>query len=152
MTLAERPVTKTQSRALDALILVAVAETFALNALSGGYCREVTRSGQLTEQAIEGPYRTLMEGIESFASLTKAIAQRLEKLGMLDTVGRDLLARTLFGGRVSLTVGLLATLVALVIGVSVGAIAGYLGGKVDLITQRFVEHFAERIVAEQRND
>jgi oligopeptide transport system permease protein len=56
-----------------------------------------------------------------------------------DTVGRDLLARTLFGGRVSLTVGLLATLVALVIGVTVGAVAGYLGGKVDQLLMRFVD-------------
>ncbi len=56
-----------------------------------------------------------------------------------DSVGRDLLARTLFGGRVSLTVGLLATSVALLIGVTVGAIAGYLGGKVDQVLMRFVD-------------
>ena len=56
-----------------------------------------------------------------------------------DSVGRDLLARTLFGGRVSLTVGLLATSVALLIGVSVGAIAGYLGGKTDQLLMRFVD-------------
>ncbi len=56
-----------------------------------------------------------------------------------DSVGRDLLARTLFGGRVSLTVGLLATSVALFIGVTVGAIAGYLGGKIDQLLMRFVD-------------
>lgn len=56
-----------------------------------------------------------------------------------DSVGRDLLARTLFGGRVSLTVGLLATSVALLIGVTVGAVAGYLGGKVDQLLMRFVD-------------
>ena len=44
-----------------------------------------------------------------------------------DSVGRDLLARTLVGGRISLMVGVLATLVALLIGVTVGAVAGYLG-------------------------
>lgn len=56
-----------------------------------------------------------------------------------DSVGRDLLARTLFGGRVSLTVGLLATSVALLIGVTVGAVSGYLGGRVDQLLMRFVD-------------
>jgi oligopeptide transport system permease protein len=56
-----------------------------------------------------------------------------------DSVGRDLLARTLFGGRVSLTVGLLATAVAMVIGVGVGTVAGYIGGKTDQLLMRFVD-------------
>jgi oligopeptide transport system permease protein len=56
-----------------------------------------------------------------------------------DSLGRDLLARTLFGGRISLTVGFLATFVALFIGVAVGAIAGFVGGKTDQILMRFVD-------------
>jgi len=56
-----------------------------------------------------------------------------------DSVGRDLLARTLFGGRVSLMVGILATFVALFIGVTVGAVAGFVGGKVDQVLMRFVD-------------
>jgi oligopeptide transport system permease protein len=56
-----------------------------------------------------------------------------------DTLGRDLLARALFGGQISLTVGLLATSVALVIGVTVGALAGFIGGRVDQVLMRFVD-------------
>ncbi len=56
-----------------------------------------------------------------------------------DTLGRDLFARILYGGRISLMVGLVATFVALVIGVSYGAIAGYVGGKVDAAMMRIVD-------------
>jgi oligopeptide transport system permease protein len=56
-----------------------------------------------------------------------------------DSVGRDLLARTLVGGRISLMVGLLATLVALFIGVTVGAVAGFVGGRVDQLLMRLVD-------------
>lgn len=56
-----------------------------------------------------------------------------------DTLGRDLLARVLYGGRISLLVGLVATFVALVIGVTYGAVAGYAGGKVDAAMMRLVD-------------
>ena len=53
--------------------------------------------------------------------------------------GRDLFVRTLYGGRVSLSVGIVATFVSLVIGVLWGAIAGFVGGRVDNIMMRFVD-------------
>ena len=56
-----------------------------------------------------------------------------------DTQGRDLLTRILYGARVSLLVGFVATGVALIIGVSWGIIAGYAGGKVDQIMMRIVD-------------
>ena len=56
-----------------------------------------------------------------------------------DSVGRDLLVRTLYGARVSLAVGLIATLVSLVIGVTYGATAGYFGGRIDEFMMRFVD-------------
>ncbi|WP_459874543.1 ABC transporter permease [Halomonas shantousis] len=56
-----------------------------------------------------------------------------------DANGRDLLTRTLYGGRVSLSVALVATLVSLVIGVLYGAISGYVGGRVDNAMMRFVD-------------
>ena len=56
-----------------------------------------------------------------------------------DSVGRDLFVRVLYGARVSLAVGLTATLVSLLIGVLYGAIAGYVGGTLDEIMMRFVD-------------
>ncbi len=56
-----------------------------------------------------------------------------------DDAGRDILARVLLGGRISLMVGIISTLVSLVIGISFGATAGYLGGKVDEVMMRTVD-------------
>lgn len=56
-----------------------------------------------------------------------------------DRLGRDLYVRTLHGVRVSLAIGLLATLVSLVIGVAWGAVAGYAGGRIDALMMRCVD-------------
>ncbi len=56
-----------------------------------------------------------------------------------DSNGRDLLARTFYGTRISLMIGLVASLVSLSIGVSYGAISGFLGGTVDNVMMRIVD-------------
>ncbi len=56
-----------------------------------------------------------------------------------DNSGRDLLARVLLGGRISLMVGIISTFVSLIIGVGYGAVAGYLGGRVDNWMMRLVD-------------
>lgn len=56
-----------------------------------------------------------------------------------DRLGRDMLSRIIYGGRISLTIGLLGVMVSFVLGVIIGGIAGYYGGKVDLFVQRLIE-------------
>jgi oligopeptide transport system permease protein len=70
-----------------------------------------------------------------------AAAPTLENLHVLgtDTEGRDMVARLIFGLRISLLVGLAATVVALTIGVTWGAIAGFFGGAIDDLMMRIVD-------------
>ena len=56
-----------------------------------------------------------------------------------DSNGRDLLVRILYGGRLSLSIGIIATLVSVFIGVIYGTVAGYFGGKIDIFMMRIVE-------------
>jgi peptide/nickel transport system permease protein len=56
-----------------------------------------------------------------------------------DTVGRDILRRTIYGGQISLMIGLTAMIVELVVGVLIGALAGYYGGWLDALLMRFTE-------------
>jgi peptide/nickel transport system permease protein len=56
-----------------------------------------------------------------------------------DTVGRDILARTVHGGRISMLIGITAALLEIMVGVIIGAVAGYYGGLIDAILMRFTE-------------
>ena len=56
-----------------------------------------------------------------------------------DTVGRDILARTIYGGQISLLIGLSAVVISIVVGVLVGALSGYYGGLTDSLLMRFTE-------------
>ena len=58
-----------------------------------------------------------------------------------DALGRDLFTRVLYGGRISLTVGLLVVGISLAIGVPVGAVAGYYGGRLDSVLMRITDTF-----------
>lgn len=58
-----------------------------------------------------------------------------------DTLGRDLLTRIFYGGRISLSIGLTATLLGVIMGVIIGATAGYYGGKTDELLMRMTDLF-----------
>ena len=65
----------------------------------------------------------------------------LEHVLGTDDLGRDVLVRLVYGGRVSLAVGIGATFISLTIGVLLGAIAGYFGGKIDLLIMILIDVF-----------
>lgn len=56
-----------------------------------------------------------------------------------DTIGRDIMARTIYGGQISLLIGLFAVIIESFVGVLIGALAGYYGGKLDAVLMRFTE-------------
>jgi peptide/nickel transport system permease protein len=58
-----------------------------------------------------------------------------------DSLGRDILARMLWGGRISLAVGIVAALVAILLGTTIGAIAGFFGGVADTLLMRLTDLF-----------
>ena len=73
------------------------------------------------------------------ADLIKSMPPSMQHPMGTDEAGRDLLARVLQGGRISLMVGVISTVVSLIVGVSYGAVAGYLGGKIDDVMMRIVD-------------
>ena len=56
-----------------------------------------------------------------------------------DVTGRDILARSIYGGQISLVIGLLAVVVSVIVGICVGAVAGFYGGTIDAVLMRFTE-------------
>jgi oligopeptide transport system permease protein len=77
--------------------------------------------------------------IPADSSLVKSFPPSWQHLMGTDNEGRDMLARVLLGGRISLMVGIISTIVSLVIGVAYGATAGYAGGKLDELMMRIVD-------------
>jgi len=95
--------------------------------------------------AVVGP--SLVFGYNGCTYQSQNLAVRLASPSLFhplgtDLLGRDLLARLLFGCRLSLFVGLAATLFSLPLGVAYGLIAGYLGGRIDNVMMRLVDVLA----------
>lgn len=73
--------------------------------------------------------------------INKMAAPSAEHILGTDEMGRDELTRVLYGGRVSLLVGVLSMLVSVIVGVFLGTVSGYCGGKTDVILMRIVDMF-----------
>lgn len=92
----------------------------------------------MTVLSICAPLLTSYEVSETDLYNTRSAPDKEHLLGT-DDVGRDVFTRLLYGGRISILVGILAMAVQLLIGVTVGSIAGYYGGIVDTIIMRIID-------------
>ncbi len=96
--------------------------------------------GLLLVMTLIGPllWRASGESIDYAAGL---LAPSLQHPFGTDDLGRDLFARALLGGRVSMAVGVVAVLIAITVGTGVGALAGFFGGRVDSVLMRLTDLF-----------
>jgi len=94
----------------------------------------------LTLGTLVGPFLYPQAIDEIDFSVKLAGPTLLHPLGT-DDLGRDLLARLLYGGRISIAVGLAAILIAITVGVLIGALAGYCGGILDQVLMRVTDLF-----------
>ncbi len=88
--------------------------------------------------AVFADYLSPYDPLEIVSGMRGVAPSREHPMGW-DHVGRDLLSRVIYGSRVALTVGLVASAVAIVIGVAVGVTAGYFGGRVDSSLMRLTD-------------
>jgi oligopeptide transport system permease protein len=92
----------------------------------------------ITLLAILGPYFAKHTYSDQILSLSNANPSAEYWFGT-DNLGRDMYVRTLYGARISMSIGIVASLITLVIGVVYGGISGYFGGRVDSIMMRIVD-------------
>jgi microcin C transport system permease protein len=113
---------------------------YAANSINKDYPRIKNEEGQCLGFPGPAPWMTSAELCEESSQQLaryRALGNR-NWLGT-DDQGRDVLARLIYGFRISVLFGLLLTILSSIIGVTAGAVQGYFGGKVDLVFQRFLE-------------
>lgn len=127
----------------------------AANASASGEARRVSRRRRFVAGYGRIIFGALVIAIVAVASIfapllapqrpeTQFVQMRLAQPGSAyilggDGLGRDVLSRLLYAGRVSLLIGLLSMLITLVVGVAVGSVAGFFGGMTDRVLMRFTD-------------
>jgi microcin C transport system permease protein len=97
--------------------------------------KKITENGWMVWPLVRYSYRTINYDLPTPAPSPPTSDNRLGT----DDQGRDVLARLIYGFRVSVLFGLLLTIFSSIVGVAAGAVQGYFGGRVDLYFQRFLE-------------
>lgn len=87
---------------------------------------------------VHGEAYTMLGFIKSDIHLFGVGEGKLFLLGT-DILGRDMLSRIIFGGRISLSIGIIGVIILIILGTIMGTVSGYFGGWVDNIIQRFIE-------------
>ena len=103
--------------------------------------REITKSLEKENEngGLEFPYKTEMTVSGLNVSIESSKVNERHYLLGTDYSGRDLLSRIIYGGQISIMIGIVGTLFSVFIGIVLGALAGYLGGKTDYIIMRIVD-------------
>ena len=119
------------------------ARRSSTEARSPSPCARTSRSTRgccaTSSARISSPARALDLAEDKLSGTLTVSVQRLHFFFGTDAIGRDLAARIMIGVRISLAIGILASIMALLLGVSYGAISGYLGGRVDNVMMRIVD-------------
>jgi oligopeptide transport system permease protein len=129
------PTTDGRSVVMLELVQRSAADKFLAEAryAADGSCTSVTRDGKPVADELRIAADSVLDVRFDGGTLT-----HVHLLGT-DQEGRDTLTRIIWGGRISLLIGLVATIVSLVIGVLYGSIAGFAGGRTDVLMMRFVD-------------
>lgn len=108
--------------------------------LIGRYLTKENRSEmtQAEKEKIADIENRIQNETAEFNGKIEKIHERHYILGT-DDLGRDMLSRIIYGGQVSMAIGLIGTLTSVIIGIVIGSIAGYAGGKTDYLIMRFVD-------------
>jgi len=95
---------------------------------------------QVSEGSLTLPLKRIIQISDTITAQIEASKKHSRKYFLgTDYSGRDILSRIIYGGQVSIAIGVVGTLTSVIIGILVGALAGYLGGKVDYILMRIVD-------------